>query len=136
MISPRTFCFVPAVGGRQRPSFPRHKVIFKVLWVRPVQLRLPFTFEKRKKFTGARFLENEAEWKDIDFTWTVLFSAIDKNSGVYVNRGIVPVQKAVSRRRDSTFPIQLQCCGAETICLGSSSGSDFQKVSTPVPALA
>jgi hypothetical protein len=28
-----------------------------------------------------------------------------------------------------------QCCGAETICLGSSSGSDFQKVSALEPAL-
>jgi hypothetical protein len=28
----------------------------------------------------------------------------------------------------------IQCCGAETICFGSSSGSDFQKVSAPALA--
>jgi hypothetical protein len=30
----------------------------------------------------------------------------------------------------------MQCCGAETICFGSSSGFDFQKVSAPALAPA
>ncbi len=32
--------------------------------------------------------------------------------------------------------VEGQCCGAETICFGSSSGFDFQKVSTPAPTEA
>ncbi len=37
-----------------------------------------------------------------------------------------------------SMAVHIQCCWAETICFGSSSGfgSDFQKVSTPAPALA
>jgi hypothetical protein len=31
---------------------------------------------------------------------------------------------------------QPQCCGAETICFGSSSGSDFKKIYAPAPAPA
>jgi hypothetical protein len=30
----------------------------------------------------------------------------------------------------------IQCCGAETFCFRSGSGSDFQKVPAPAPTLA
>jgi hypothetical protein len=39
-----------------------------------------------------------------------------------------------SEEKDRVILVITQCCGAETIIFGSSSGSDCQKVSAPTPA--
>jgi hypothetical protein len=45
-----------------------------------------------------------------------------------------PMSRAPPPPPHSAKDIPAQCCGAETFCFRSGSGSDFQKVSAPKPA--